>query len=83
MTTPDTLKPDDQVTVAIYDSNNMRLYQASGEGFHNLRQALEQAISHINHDINPEDCTFEVTNHRTGVVHRYRLNAHGNIKLIV
>ena len=83
METIDSLKPVDQVTVTILGPDNSRLYQATNSGYHNLEEAIKEAVANADLQINPEDCVFEVTNQTTSVSHRYRINAHGNLKLIV
>lgn len=79
----DSLKLDNQVTVTIFGPDGTSLYQTSGTGFHNIESAVLQAIEKAALDVNPEDCVFEVSNDTTGVSHRYRINAHGHLKLIV
>ena len=83
MRTNDSLKPKDQVTVTITGPDEQHLYQATNAGFHSIEDAVSQAITHARLSINPEDCVFTVANDTTAVTHRYRLNAHGNIKLII
>lgn len=79
----DSLKPEDRVTVTIWGPDEGRLYQATNTGYHSIETAISGAIDNASLEINPEDCVFEVTNETTGVSHRYRINAHGNLKLIV
>lgn len=79
----DSLKTDNEVTVTIFGPDDSRLYQSTGTGFHSIEAAISQALANASLEANPEDCVFEVTNRTTGVSHRYRLNAHGNLKLIV
>ena len=79
----DALKIGNRVDVTIWSPENTRLYQSTGTGFHNIEEAIKAAIEKASLDINPEDCVFEVTNEESGVSHRYRINAHGNLKLIV
>ena len=83
MENSDALKLDNLVTVSIEGPDGSRLYQSTNSGYHSLESAIDDALSKANLDVNPEDCVFEVTNNTTGVSHRYRLNAHGNLKLIV
>lgn len=83
MKTSDFLKPSDRVTVSISGPQNSRLYQSTNTGYHSLEDAIRAAVAGAHLDLNPEDCVFEVTNQQTAVSHRYRLNAHGHIKLIV
>ena len=79
----DYLKRGDSVKVSIWSPDGLRLYESTDTGFHSLDSAISDSIEKANLNINPEDCVFEVSNLETGVSHRYRLNAHGNLKLIV
>lgn len=79
----DSLKPDNQVTVTILGPDDSRLYQATNTGYHSIEEAIREALANAGLEINPEDCVFEVSNLTTDVSHRYRINAHGNLKLIV
>lgn len=79
----DFLRPDNQVSVAIWGPDDSRLYQADNAGYRNIEEAVNNAIANADLKVNPEDCVFEVSNLTTGVSHRYRINAHGNLKLIV
>ena len=83
METFDTLKPDNQVTVTIWGPDDSRLYQSTNTGYHSIEVAIREALANASLEVNPEDCVFEVTNLTTDVSHRYRLNAHGHLKLIV
>ncbi|MCH5218179.1 MAG: hypothetical protein J1F07_06490 [Muribaculaceae bacterium] len=79
----DSLKPGNQVSVTIFGPDGNSLYTATNSGFHNIESAISAALENANLSINPEDCVFEVANQTTGVSHRYRINAHGHLKLIV
>ena len=79
----DSLKPENRVTVTVFGPDNSILYEFSGSGFHSIETALRDVIDRADLKIDPEDCVFQVANQTTGVSHRYRLNAHGNLKLIV
>lgn len=79
----DSLKRGDEVKVTIWGPDGDNLYQFTGSGFHNLDMAIKSAVSNAALDINPEDCVFEVNNMATNVSHKYRLNAHGHLKLII
>ena len=79
----DTLKPSDEVNVIIRGPEDNILYQSTSSGYHSIESAIENALGNANLSINPEDCVFEISNQHTGVSHRYRINAHGNLKLIV
>lgn len=82
MKTIDSLKRGDNVTVTILGPDNSRLYQSTRTGYHSLDEAITDALNNAHTEVNPEDCVFEVTNDETAVTHRYRLNAHGHVKLI-
>lgn len=79
----DSLKREDAVTVTIYGPDGSRLYEMTNSGFHSLEAAVSAAVESSSIGISPEDCVFEVKNDTSGVVHRYRLNAHGHLKLII
>lgn len=79
----DLLKREDQVTVTILGPQGESLYHTTGTGYHTIDEAVREAIAQANLEVNPEDCVFEINNQTSGVSHRYRLNAHGHLKLIV
>lgn len=79
----DSLKPNNQVTVTILGPDDSKLYQSTNSGYHNLESAVSDAIENAGLKLDPKDCVFEVTNDTTKVSHKYRLNAHDNLKLII
>ena len=79
----DLLKPQDEVTVTIWGPDNSCLYKSTNTGYHTLEGAVSDMVTNAGLGINPEDCVFEITNDTTGVSHKYRLNAHGHLKLIL
>lgn len=83
METIDSLRPEDQVKVTVYGPDGATFYQSTGAGFRSLESAINNAVENSSLSVNPEDCVFEVTNLQTAVSHRYRINAHGHLKLIV
>lgn len=83
METIDSLKRDNRVAVTIEGPEGNELYKTSGTGYHSLEAAIDSALNQAQLSVNPEDCVFVVNNETTGVTHRYRFNAHGNLKLIV
>lgn len=83
METFDTLRPNNTVTVTIWGPDNSRLYESTQTGYHTIEDAIKGAISNADLEVDPKDCVFEVTNQDTKVSHKYRLNAHDNLKLIV
>lgn len=83
METFDSLKPGDEVTITIWGPEDNCLYKTTNTGYHSLETAVEEAVANANLGISPEDCVFEVHNITKDVVHKYRLNAHGHLKLII
>lgn len=79
----DYLKTEDRVAVTVFGPDDSRLYESANTGYHSIEAAIKDTVDNAGLAVNPEDCVFEVTNQTTGVSHRYRLNAHGNLKLIV
>lgn len=79
----DSLRKGNEVTVTIWGPGDECLYKSTGSDFHTLESAVSETVSEANLSINPEDCVFEIANDTTGVTHRYRLNAHGHLKLII
>ena len=79
----DSLKLTDRVSVIIFGPDNSQLYQTTDTGYHSIEKAIDGALAEAGIDVNPEDCVFEVSNLTSGISHRYRINAHGHLKLIV
>ena len=79
----DSIRIGDEVTVSIFGPDGSLLNKITKKDCHSIENVVEEAIRQSHIDISPEDCVFEVTNLTTGVSHRYRLNAHGHIKLII
>ena len=79
----DSLKPGDQVTVTIWGPDDSQIYQSTNTGYHSIEDAIKEAVTNAGLVISPEDCVFEISNLTTDVSHNYRINAHGNVKLIV
>lgn len=79
----DYLKPADTVSITVLGPDDSQLYKSTGSGFHSIEAAIRETLANASLDVNPEDCVFEVNNETTDVFHRYRINAHGNLKLIV
>lgn len=73
----------DRVLVEIYlEGKEVGSYE--GTGFHNVEQAVQDAVrrsGRAGEDI--EDYVFRVTDLSDGTSARYRINAGGNLKLIV
>lgn len=79
----DVLKPGDEVTVSVLGPENQVLYKSTEKGYHSLETAVTDILKKAVLEVNPEDCVFEITNNTKNVSHKYRINAHGNLKLIV
>lgn len=79
----DSLKTDNEVKVVILGPDDSTLYESTNTGYHNIESAINNALENASLNVNPEDCVFEVENLTSGVSHKYRINAHGNLKLIV
>lgn len=79
----DLLKPENEVTITVFGPDDSKLYQSTNSGYHTIEEAIKETVANAALETNPENCVFEVTNLERGVSHRYRLNAHGNLKLIV
>lgn len=83
METSDRLRTEDQVNVKVLGPDDSNLYESTNSGFHSIEEAIKNALENANLQVDPEDCVFVVSNQDTGVTHKYRINAHGNLKLIV
>ena len=79
----DSLKPEDRVVITIWGPDDSVVYKATGTGYHSLDSAVNAVVENANLRINPEDCVFEISNQTKDVTHKYRLNAHGHLKLII
>lgn len=82
----DRLRPDDKVMVKVYEDTGELAAESEATGFHTVREAIEATYESITDDENKADMrdyVFEVSDITTGTSARYRVNAHGNIKLIV
>lgn len=79
----DALRLGDNVTVTVLGPDDTSLYESTASGFHNIESAINAALENANLNVAPEDCVFKVSNDTSGVTHKYRINAHGHLKLIV
>ena len=78
----DYIRPNDTVEITVVGPDSNVLYSSTVTGFRSIEVLIQSVIPEIG-DVNPESCVFDITNTETSVSHRYRLNAHGNVKLIV
>jgi len=81
--TANRLHPVDKVLVELYlEGKETGRYE--GTGFHTVEDAVGNAYEASgNKDIDIEDYVFRVTNLTDNTSSRYRINAGGNVKLIV
>lgn len=79
----DALRLGDNVTVTILGPDDTSLYESTASGFHNIESVINAALENADLNVSPEDCVFKVSNDTSGVTHKYRINAHGHLKLIV
>lgn len=82
----DRLRPDNKILVKVYEDTGELAAESKGTGFHTVLEAINATYDSMTDDENKadkDDYVFEVSNLTTGVSARYRINAHGNLKLIV
>ena len=78
------IRPEDKVKVEFFDDNGKLIDEYEGSGFSNVEEAI--AATRQQDGLNLPDSeagSFTVTNLTNGTSRRYRLNAHGNVKLII
>lgn len=76
------LRPDDKVKVGI-ECDGRTVGEYTSDGSHNVAEAISRAYEEEDASYPAEDCVFTVTDLSKGTSERYRLNAHGHVKLIV
>ena len=76
------LKEGDMVRVII-DCDGRVVGNLEGRGFTDIATVIEAAYQAEGTSYPKEDCVFTVVDETTGTSERYRINAHGNVKLIV
>lgn len=72
----------DKVTVEIYNDEGKVIGKAEVTDVHNVESAIQKALEDVPSATRPEDYVFRVTDLSEGTSRRYRLNAHGHVKLI-
>lgn len=80
--TPNRLSPSDRVNVKVA-CDNRTVAEFTGTGFHNIEEAVNKAYEEVGASYPKEECVFTVIDASKGVESRYRINAHGHVKLIV
>lgn len=78
------VRPDDKVRVEIENVNGDVVSTYKGSGFSRVEEAIGAAYEYNSELLGPmADYVYSVGDSATGVCHRYRINAGGNVKLIV
>lgn len=77
------IKPEDEVKVMVYDRFGTLVHTYTARGMHNITEAVEAAYADSKRTDDKRDFTFRVTNLDSRASELYRLNAHGNLHLIV
>lgn len=84
METPDRLRTQDMVRVTIINTQDHTMHTLTADGFHDIMEAIERAWADwTSHTGDIRDYAFQVDDLASGVSHRYRINAHGNLHLDV
>lgn len=78
----DLLRIGEPSTVAITSPDGQTAYTFNSSDLHRIDEAISRAFAASGLSGVPEDYVYTVTNDATGVSHRYRLNAHGNVVLL-
>ena len=76
------IRKEDVVRVDI-ECDGRKVGEIKRGGFHTVAEAIEAAYAEEGASYPKEDCVFTVVNETEGTSERYRINAHGNVKLIV
>ena len=78
------LFPGNKVIVDVYNDDGVKVDTYQGADFHNVGEAIHAAYDSTDRNADDiRDYVFKVTDMTTGTHQRYRINAHGNVKLIV
>lgn len=68
--------------VAMYDTEGKEIWNTDLIDAHNIADAITQAYAGSPFENGPENYVFKVINESTGVAHKYRINAGGNVVLL-
>lgn len=82
----DRLRVGDKVLVKVYEDTGELAARSEGTGFHTVREAIDatyESMADGDDKADKRDYVFEVSDLTTGTSARYRVNAHGNVRLIV
>lgn len=81
---PNRIMPDDLIKTEVFNADGEMVGQDTNKGFRDIIQAVKKtfnAVTPPGTDI--RNYVFKVINLMTGTFQRYRINDHGNLKLIV
>ena len=77
------LNLEDRVRVDIINEDGQTLRTVDITGMHRIEEAILKAVASVPSIKNPEYYVFRVTDLSNDTSRRYRLNVHGNLKLII
>ena len=78
------IHPGDKIQVMIYNPEGKKIDTYDGSEFHTVGDAVRAAFESSNQNSEDiRDYVFRVFNATESTSHRYRVNDHGNVKLIV
>ena len=69
--------------VEVFKENGDIIGTVKVSGVRSIEAAIEKALQHLPEAKDPEAYVFKVSNLSDGTERRYRLNAHGHVKLII
>ncbi len=74
----------DNIKVEIFNTNGDKVATYKGTGFHSVSDAVNAAFdAKMNENSDREAFVYVVTDVTSGISERYRINAGGNVRLIV
>lgn len=69
--------------VEVFKENGDIIGTVKVSGVRSIEAAIEKALQQLPEATDPEAYVFKVSNLSDGTERRYRLNAHGHVKLII
>lgn len=80
---PVRIHPEDEVKVIVLNDVDAIVHTYDMKGFNSVGEAVRTAFEDYNRPTDIRDYTFRINNITTGATALYRVNAHGNLHLIV
>lgn len=77
------LECSDKIEISAFNEDGKLLAAKKLEGVHSIEAAIEKLVESEKALNAPEDYVYLVKDLTNNTENRYRLNAHGNVKLIV